>query len=89
MALVGKLDTEVEMNAPADKFRKYLRAKLLHLLPNVSSNKVQGVELHEGDWETAGSVKHWDNIIPWGWGWDGSASSGQGLGDGSQLGGCM
>ncbi|PQQ20829.1 MLP-like protein 34 [Prunus yedoensis var. nudiflora] len=37
----------------------------MHLLPNVSSNKVQGVELHEGDWETAGSVKHWDNIIPW------------------------
>ncbi|CAL8995149.1 unnamed protein product, partial [Prunus brigantina] len=39
MALVGKLETEVEINTPADKFYK-----------------IQGVELHEGDWETAGSL---------------------------------
>ncbi|CAL8097414.1 unnamed protein product [Prunus armeniaca] len=47
---------------PADKFYKIF-ASQMHLLPNVSSDKIQGVELHEGDWETAGSVKHWDYTL--------------------------
>lgn len=63
MALVGKLETEVEINTPADKFYKIFASQIMHLLPNVSSDKIQGVELHEGDWETAGSVKHWDYTL--------------------------
>ena len=35
----------------------------MHLIPNVSSDKIQGVQVHEGDWETTGSVKHWNYTL--------------------------
>ncbi|KAL5553453.1 hypothetical protein UlMin_040854 [Ulmus minor] len=31
-----------------------------HLISNVSSEKVQGCELHEGEWGTVGSVIYWN-----------------------------
>ena len=58
MALVGKQEADVEIKAPADKFFNILRSKIHHI-PNISSDKVHGVEVHEGDWETLGSVKFW------------------------------
>ncbi|KAK7827604.1 mlp-like protein 43 [Quercus suber] len=58
MALVGKLEADVEIKAPADKFFNILRSEIHHI-PNISSDKVHGVEVHEGDWETSGSVKLW------------------------------
>ncbi|PRQ40952.1 putative START-like domain-containing protein [Rosa chinensis] len=61
-SLDGKLETEVEISSGADKFYKIFTSQM-HLLPNVSSDKIQGVELHEGDWETVGSVKHWDYTL--------------------------
>jgi uncharacterized membrane protein len=59
MALNGKLETDIEIKAPADKFYNIFRSQM-HLLPNVSSDKIQGVKVHDGDWETVGSVKHWN-----------------------------
>ena len=58
MALVGKQEADVEIKAPADKFFNILRGEIHHI-PNISSDKVHGVEVHEGDWETSGSVKLW------------------------------
>jgi hypothetical protein len=58
MDISGKQDVEVEMMSPADEFYNVLKSKIQHL-PTISSDKVHGVEVHEGDWETSGSVKLW------------------------------
>ncbi|XP_062145685.1 MLP-like protein 328 [Alnus glutinosa] len=34
-----------------------------HQLPNASPDKVHGVEVHEGDWKTTGSVKLWKYTV--------------------------
>nr|XP_023898867.1 MLP-like protein 31 [Quercus suber]POE52685.1 mlp-like protein 31 [Quercus suber] len=62
MALKYKLETDIEIKAPADKFYNIFRSQM-HLIPNVSSDKIQGVQVHEGDWETMGSVKHWNYTL--------------------------
>ncbi|GAU30869.1 hypothetical protein TSUD_15550 [Trifolium subterraneum] len=61
MALSGKVESEVEIQAPAAKFYNFYRKQLEHL-PNISTH-VHGVRVHEGDWETVGSIKHWEYTI--------------------------
>lgn len=58
MALVGKMETEVEIKSPADKFYNTFSSKA-HTVPNMSPGNLHGVEVHEGDWEIHGSVKSW------------------------------
>ncbi|KAF8040162.1 hypothetical protein BT93_B2402 [Corymbia citriodora subsp. variegata] len=58
MTLAGTLETELELKSPADKYFKRISSEL-HQAPNASSDKVHAVEVHEGDWETPGSVKIW------------------------------
>ncbi|KAG5022932.1 hypothetical protein JHK85_019274 [Glycine max] len=55
MALSGKVETQVEIQAPAAKFY-YVFRKQLHHVPN-------GAKVHDADWENVGSVKHWDFTI--------------------------
>ncbi|XP_061375443.1 MLP-like protein 43 [Gastrolobium bilobum] len=62
MALSGKLETEIEIQAPAAKFYNLFR-KQLHHIPNISTDKIHGAKVHQGDWENVGSVKHWDYTI--------------------------
>ncbi|KAK7273859.1 hypothetical protein RIF29_14923 [Crotalaria pallida] len=62
MALSGKVETEIEIQAPAAKFFDIFR-KQLHKLPEISKDKIHGAKVHEGDWENIGSVKHWDYTI--------------------------
>lgn len=62
MALTGKLEIETEIKAPADKFFKIFRSQAHHL-PNICSDKIHKIEVHEGDWETQGSVKHWSLTV--------------------------
>ncbi|TKY69290.1 MLP protein 43 [Spatholobus suberectus] len=62
MALSGKVETEIEIQAPAAKFYNIFR-KQLHHIPNISTERVHGAKVHEGDWENVGSVKHWDFTI--------------------------
>lgn len=62
MALKYKLVTDIEIKAPANKFYNIFRSQM-HLIPNVSSDKIQGVQVHEGDWETVGPVKHWNYTL--------------------------
>ena len=57
MVLHGKIGTEIEIKAPADKL--YNTFKSAHLIPNISSAHIKGVDVHEGDWETHGSIKIW------------------------------
>ncbi|XP_015895454.3 kirola [Ziziphus jujuba] len=62
MALVGKLEAEVEIKAAAFVVYNIFKTQL-HVLPNISSDIVQKVELQEGDWGTLGSVKNWDYTL--------------------------
>ncbi|RXH79188.1 hypothetical protein DVH24_040335 [Malus domestica] len=57
MVLHGKIGTEIEIKAPADKL--YNIFKSAHLIPNISTAHIKGVDVHEGDWETHGSIKIW------------------------------
>lgn len=60
--LAGKLETEVEIKSSAVIFYNIFKSQM-HMLPNISSDNVQHVELHEGDWETLGSVKNWNYTL--------------------------
>lgn len=62
MALSGKVETEIEIQAPAAKFYNLFR-KQLHHIPQICTEMVHGAKVHEGDWENVGSVKHWDYTI--------------------------
>ena len=61
MALSGKLETEIEIQTTAAKFFN-LFIKQLHELQNVST-EVHKAKVHEGDWHSIGSVKHWTYTI--------------------------
>ena len=58
MALNGKLESVLDTESSADKLFNFLSTQN-HAWPNASSDKVKGVDVHEGDWETSGSVKLW------------------------------
>ena len=58
MALEGKLEVEIEIKSAAEHFYDVLKSKIHHL-PNISSDKIHAIEVHEGDWESSGSVKLW------------------------------
>ncbi|KAF8040163.1 hypothetical protein BT93_B2403 [Corymbia citriodora subsp. variegata] len=62
MGLEGKVEEEFQINSPADKFYKRLSYEVHHL-SNASPDKIQGAEIHEGDWVPPGSVKQWNHTI--------------------------
>ncbi|KAJ7942965.1 MLP-like protein 28 [Quillaja saponaria] len=62
MSLVGKLEAEIEIKTPVEKFYNHLKSQN-HIVPNASSDKVHSVEVREGDWETFGSVRFWKYTI--------------------------
>ncbi|OWM72965.1 MLP-like protein 329 [Punica granatum] len=57
MGLRGKLAAEIEIKSSAEAYFKRLKDELHHL-PDAASN-VHGVEVHEGDFKTHGSIKSW------------------------------
>ncbi|PRQ40956.1 putative START-like domain-containing protein [Rosa chinensis] len=59
MALTGKIETDVEIKASAAKFHEMFTHKPHHI-SNVSSNNIQGCDLHEGDWGTVGTIIYWN-----------------------------
>jgi len=61
MALSGKVEAEVEIQAPAAKFYNVCR-KQVEQVPNIS-NEIHGARVHKGDWENIGSVKHWEFTV--------------------------
>ncbi|KAI4379076.1 hypothetical protein MLD38_005415 [Melastoma candidum] len=62
MAIEKKVETEVEIKSSADKFFKRLSTEIHHTR-DASSEKVHSIEVHEGNWETPGSVKLWSYTI--------------------------
>ncbi|GAU30866.1 hypothetical protein TSUD_15520 [Trifolium subterraneum] len=60
-ALGGKVQSEVEIQAPAAKFYNVFRKQLEHL-PNISTH-IHGAKVQKGDWGNVGSVKNWDYTI--------------------------
>ncbi|KAJ7942985.1 MLP-like protein 28 [Quillaja saponaria] len=58
MALQGKVETEVEIKVPDDKFYN-IWSKQAHHVPTASPNNIEAVHVHDGDWETEGSIKVW------------------------------
>ncbi|KAH7570952.1 hypothetical protein JRO89_XS05G0229900 [Xanthoceras sorbifolium] len=61
MGLAGEVEVYVELKTSADKFYKVF-SNQVHHVPN-ASDKVHAIEVHEGDWETAGSIKVWKYTI--------------------------
>jgi|UniRef100_A0A2N9FPE9 hypothetical protein len=62
MALQGKVGTEIEIKASPDKYYNVFKSTAYHV-PNAAPDHIQGVEVHEGDWETHGSVKIWKYTV--------------------------
>ncbi|XP_030529105.1 MLP-like protein 28 [Rhodamnia argentea] len=58
MTVHGKVETDVEIKAPADKFHQVISCRPHHI-SNMSPGTVRGVDLHDGDWGKAGSIICW------------------------------
>ena len=58
MGRFGKLETDVHIKASASKFHEILH-KRTHRISNVSTDKVHGVDLLEGEWGEVGSIICW------------------------------
>ncbi|KAH7565002.1 hypothetical protein ACOSQ2_021282 [Xanthoceras sorbifolium] len=62
MSLKGKLETQLEIKAPANKFYNFFKGQTYHVSKATPTN-VQDIEVHEGDWESHGSVKLWKYTV--------------------------
>lgn len=64
MSLAGKLVSQIEIKAPAEKYYQIFKDKCFHV-PNISPKFIQQVELHEDDWENHGhgSIKTWNYTV--------------------------
>lgn len=49
MTLCGKLEADIGIKSPASKFHQLIHRRPHHI-SNASGDKVQGCELHKGDW---------------------------------------
>ncbi|KAK6931023.1 Bet v I/Major latex protein [Dillenia turbinata] len=58
MGLTGKQEVEIPIKSSADKFYKIFRSEA-HQIPTAGADHVHAINVHEGDWETKGSVKEW------------------------------
>ncbi|XP_062111148.1 MLP-like protein 28 [Humulus lupulus] len=59
--LFGKLETDVEIKASAAKFHDIFKHRPHHI-SNHSTDKIKGVDIHEGEWGTVGSVIFWNYV---------------------------
>ncbi|KAK9907172.1 hypothetical protein M0R45_002179 [Rubus argutus] len=69
---LGKLEADIEIKAPADRFLE-MATQRMYRLSNISPDKIASCELFEGDWGKEGSVISWNYLI------DGNASVGKEL----------
>lgn len=59
MSLEGKLVSEINIKCDGDVFHEIFRHRPHHI-STMSSDKVQNVDIHEGEWGTVGSVIFWN-----------------------------
>ncbi|GAV67502.1 LOW QUALITY PROTEIN: Bet_v_1 domain-containing protein, partial [Cephalotus follicularis] len=57
-----RVETEVELKSPPEKIYNLLK-KEAYLIPVASPANLQSIEVHEGDWETHGSVRIWNYTL--------------------------
>ncbi|XP_038904300.1 MLP-like protein 43 [Benincasa hispida] len=58
MGVYGKVEMAVPIRASASKFHEIFKNRPHHI-SNVSTDKIQGVDLHEGEWGKVGSIITW------------------------------
>ena len=58
---VEKLETDVHIKASAEQFHDVFCSRPHHI-GNVSPDKIQGAEIHEGEWGTEGSIIFWNYV---------------------------
>ncbi|GLT78410.1 hypothetical protein SLA2020_499470 [Shorea laevis] len=58
MTVRYRLEAYVEIKASAHKFYEVFRSRPHHV-PNISPSRIPSVDVHQGDWQTHGSVKVW------------------------------
>ncbi|XP_019465346.1 PREDICTED: MLP-like protein 34 [Lupinus angustifolius] len=61
MSLTGKITTEFEILSHAAKFF-HIIAKQIHHVQNITDHVHHG-KVHEGDWQTIGSVRDWTYVV--------------------------
>ncbi|GLT99812.1 hypothetical protein SLE2022_172260 [Rubroshorea leprosula] len=61
MGLTGKLEADVEMKCSAERFHEVFCSRPHHI-SKVTTDNIQGVELHEGEWGAEGSVICWSYV---------------------------
>ncbi|XP_062111132.1 MLP-like protein 28 [Humulus lupulus] len=60
--LKGKVEIDIDIKAPPTKFYHMFK-KTAHHVPHCAGNHIQGVDVHEGDWESHGSIKVWKYTV--------------------------
>ncbi|EEF37413.1 MLP-like protein 328 [Ricinus communis] len=58
----GQLEVEVEIKSSAEKFFNFWKVQP-HQVPNHTPSNIQAVHVHEGDWETPGSIRIWHYTV--------------------------
>ena len=58
---IEKVETDVHIKASADQFHDVFCSRTHHIA-SVCPGKIQGVEIHEGEWGTEGSVIFWNYV---------------------------
>ncbi|WCJ33562.1 Polyketide cyclase/dehydrase and lipid transport superfamily protein [Euphorbia peplus] len=56
--LKGKLERIVELKATPEAFFNVWKSEA-HQIPNHTPSHIHSVDIHDGDWETSGSIKIW------------------------------
>lgn len=51
------LESEIEIKVSAEHFYDTLKGKKQHRVHDIAPSHVHQVDVHEGDWESSGSVK--------------------------------
>ncbi|MCE0481354.1 hypothetical protein HAX54_039036 [Datura stramonium] len=59
MSLKGKLVGQINIKCDGDVFHEVYRGRPHHL-SSMSLDKVQSVDIHEGEWGTVGSINFWN-----------------------------
>ncbi|OAY29254.1 MLP-like protein 31 [Manihot esculenta] len=62
MTLSGKLEADIEVNVPADYFHDVYSCRPHHV-STTSTEMIQGVDLHDGEWGKVGTVICWNYTL--------------------------
>ena len=62
MAMSGKVEVVLELKSTPEQFYNVF-SKQAYDVPTHTPSNIQGVDVHQGDWETSGSIKIWKYTI--------------------------